>query len=186
MPTGVFERKDNPIKNLGKYVGIKGKAHPSFGKKRPDVAKRMKENCPMKKEHNKRRMRENNPMSKIRINKGTFKKNDIRLMGENNPAFNNWSSLLPYGKEFNKKLKQFIKDLFFSKCFECGYSEEQLEYKLAIHHIDFDKYNNKIKNLIPLCKSCHTKTLFNREQWIKYYQKKLAGQKCPVRKKGGK
>jgi len=37
------------------------------------------------------------------------------------------------------------------KCQECGASEA-----LVVHHIDKDKGNNGIDNLITLCRSCHT------------------------------
>ena len=67
-----------------------------------------------------------------------------------------------YGKEWNKKLKTFIKNNFNNSCFFC-YKTECI---LAVHHIDYNKQNCSIKNLIPLCRSCHAKTNFNREQWI--------------------
>jgi hypothetical protein len=46
-------------------------------------------------------------------------------------------------------------------------------YKLPVHHIDYDKKNNVPLNLISLCKSCHSKTGYNRDNWIVYYQQKF-------------
>jgi hypothetical protein len=43
--------------------------------------------------------------------------------------------------------------------------------KLQIHHIDYNKKNNNLNNLISLCLSCHTKTGFNRSYWEKYFKK---------------
>jgi len=37
-------------------------------------------------------------------------------------------------------------------CWHCGETD-----KLVVHHIDGDRNNNELGNLIPLCKSCHTK-----------------------------
>jgi len=36
---------------------------------------------------------------------------------------------------------------------------------LDVHHIDYNKNNNKFINLISLCKKCHLKTNRNRELW---------------------
>lgn len=40
------------------------------------------------------------------------------------------------------------------------------ERRFDIHHIDYDKKNNSIINLITLCKPCHVKTNFDRLKWI--------------------
>lgn len=97
---------------------------------------------------------------------------------ENNPNWKGGKSYEVYGFEFTKKLKEKIRNLFNRKCAECGYSEEQLGYKLSIHHIDYNKKNNKEDNLIPLCVSCHTQTNFNRDDWVKYFRKELYGCNC--------
>ena len=44
------------------------------------------------------------------------------------------------------------------------------EYGKEVHHIDYDKENNDESNLITLCKTCHTKTNFNREYWTNYFK----------------
>lgn len=41
----------------------------------------------------------------------------------------------------------------------------------CLHHIDYDKTNNRRKNLIFLCKSDHSKTNYNREYWKKLLRK---------------
>ena len=38
------------------------------------------------------------------------------------------------------------------KCEICGNGE-----KIEVHHIDGDRYNNVIENLIPVCHECHNK-----------------------------
>ena len=39
------------------------------------------------------------------------------------------------------------------KCKRCGWSEDGR--LLQVHHIDRDRENNKIENLVPLCPNCH-------------------------------
>lgn len=38
------------------------------------------------------------------------------------------------------------------KCYDCGLDDKRL---LVIHHIDGDRKNGKIENLIPVCHNCH-------------------------------
>lgn len=70
--------------------------------------------------------------------------------GKENPMWNGGVSFEPYAPEFNKKLRHKIIIRDDSKCALCG-----KENKLHVHHIDFDKKNCEIKNLITLCVSCH-------------------------------
>ncbi|MDE1970990.1 MAG: HNH endonuclease [Patescibacteria group bacterium] len=41
---------------------------------------------------------------------------------------------------------------FTKKCQDCGNEDERI---LVIHHIDGDRKNGKIENLIPVCHNCH-------------------------------
>ena len=88
--------------------------------------------------------------------------------GINSPNWNGGSSFEPYSPEFNKPLKQFIKnrDLNICETPNCMNTEN-----LHIHHIDYDKNNNNPENLITLCSSCHAKTngKKNRKYWTEYY-----------------
>lgn len=94
-------------------------------------------------------------------------------VGENHPNWQGGISFEPYGIEFNNKLKKQARTRDNYTCQECGFNEEQLGKKLDVHHIDFNKKNNQLLNLISLCKSCHTQTQFNRQNWINYFQNKL-------------
>ena len=101
--------------------------------------------------------------------------------GENAPMFGrigekhwNWQdgkSFEPYGSEFNDRLKEQIRERDNYTCQECRKTQEVLGCKLDVHHIDYDKTNNKPENLICLCKSCHMKTNFGREDWTEYFRK---------------
>lgn len=68
-----------------------------------------------------------------------------------------------YGLEFNKELKENLKNLYNHVCQLCNSTDVELD----IHHIDYNKNNNNMINLVPLCKKCHGKTNFNREKWKK-------------------
>lgn len=115
-------------------------------------------------------------------NKGLTADLDDRILsGENHPLFNNWSSLGEYGEEFNQELKYKILKRDNYQCCECGKSnyihKKYTGISLSIHHIDYDKKNNKEGNLISLCSSCHIKTNFNRNEWETYFKNKII-QKC--------
>lgn len=84
----------------------------------------------------------------------------------------NWQggkSFEPYGLEFNNDLKEVIRNRDRRKCFICEISELDTREKLHCHHIDYDKTNNNPSNLISLCRSCHLKTNYHRQNWARYF-----------------
>jgi hypothetical protein len=120
------------------------------------------------------------------------------LSGNKNPFFNKHHSietklkislanggngiyLLPnkYYPEFNQKLRKIIKNLYGNKCSgkNCLMTEENhikiYKRSLECHHIDYDKKNNNVFNLIPLCKPCNIKANKNKAFWIEYYLSKV-------------
>lgn len=42
--------------------------------------------------------------------------------------------------------------VFEKKCYDCGFAEPSV---LVIHHIDGNRHNGAIENLIPVCHNCH-------------------------------
>jgi len=70
-----------------------------------------------------------------------------------------------YGGEFNETLKEKIRNRDNRTCQICKKIEEENGRKLEVHHIDSDKKNNDINNLIALCLSCHSKTKGERDYW---------------------
>jgi len=105
--------------------------------------------------------------------KTEFKKGDPRITGKNNPNFNNYSSFEPYGKKFNNKLREQIRKRDNYTCQECGKHQKELKRKLSVHHIDYNKKNNSIFNLISLCLKCHIKSNKNRKHWTNYFKMKI-------------
>ncbi len=90
-------------------------------------------------------------------------KTNPRPRGENHHSWRGGKS--PYPTEFNIKLKQKIRErdnytCQISSCDKLGN---------PVHHIDYDKTNNESKNLITLCKSCHSQTNTKREYWFNYF-----------------
>lgn len=62
------------------------------------------------------------------------------IRGENHYLWKGGTSLRPYRDVVEKKV-----------CSRCGTAE-----KLAIHHVNFDYYDNRLENLRVFCLSCHS------------------------------
>lgn len=89
---------------------------------------------------------------------------------ENSPNWQGGKSFEPYGIEFNEDLKEVVRNRDRRKCFMCEVTELENEERLSVHHIDYDKRNNKLDNLISLCRHCHLRTNYNRKKWINYFK----------------
>lgn len=85
---------------------------------------------------------------------------------QNHPMWLGGKSFEPYPIGWTKTFKQQIRDRDNHECQICHKSEILLDEILSVHHIDYDKENLEPENLISLCRSCHTKTNFNRNFWI--------------------
>lgn len=90
-----------------------------------------------------------------------------------NPNWRGGISFEPYSPEFNDTLKDEIRKRDEYVCQECNQHQDKLNYRLPIHHIDYNKKNNSPNNLISLCIVCHVKTNYGREYWKEYYQSKI-------------
>lgn len=81
--------------------------------------------------------------------------------GSAHPLWKGGISVEPYGPEFNNDLRSQVRKRDRSVCQICRKpsKEEEWEIKqpLTIHHIDLDKKNHNLDNLITLCCSCHSK-----------------------------
>ncbi len=106
-------------------------------------------------------------------NKETKLKMSKSAIGENNSSWQGGISFEPYSPEFNKQLKELIRQRDGYKCQLCGMPECENISKLTIHHIDYIKKNCLPNNLIALCRSCNTKVNFNRDFWEKYFKEMI-------------
>lgn len=85
----------------------------------------------------------------------------------------NWQggkSFEPYSIDFNDRFKEMIRDRDNRCCVMCNIPHEKVDYRLTVHHIDYNKLNSFPQNCISLCRSCHTKTGINREHWKIFFQ----------------
>jgi len=95
--------------------------------------------------------------------------------GSETANWNGGSSLEPYGREFNKKLKKAIRERD-GCCMVCNLGFEDLKLlkrRVHVHHINYDKKCTLLQNLISLCQNCHSKTNHNRKHWTKFFQSLL-------------
>jgi hypothetical protein len=91
-----------------------------------------------------------------------------KLAGKNNPAYIHGQSKNLYSSEF-KNVRNEIRQRDNFKCQFCKILESKCDRELCVHHIDYNKENNKKKNLISLCIPCHINTNINRDYWYAYY-----------------
>jgi len=108
---------------------------------------------PISEEH-KEKVRQAN-IGRTPWNKGKGTKTNYYKQLRNDIKYKNW------------RKKVFERDNYI--CQECGISDK--ERILHIHHIDYNKNNNELINLITLCNVCHAKTNWNRSKWQDYYEK---------------
>jgi hypothetical protein len=86
-------------------------------------------------------------------------------IGDRNANWQGGISCEPYTIEFNKEFKDMIKERDNYCCVLC---EKHID-DLVVHHIDYDKTNTISENCVSLCRSCHSITCFNRDEWELYF-----------------
>jgi len=94
------------------------------------------------------------------------------MLGSNNHFWQGGIADYPYPDEWTEILRDSIRQRDNYICQECGIHQDELNKKLDVHHIDYDKNNLDPKNLISLCRGCHIKTNYNREYWIEHFNQK--------------
>ena len=88
---------------------------------------------------------------------------------QNHPQWKGGISFEPYCEKFDEPFKERVRAYWDYKCAECG---EQSNYKLHVHHVNFDKQtccNDSQPLFVPLCRSCHGKTNHDREYWESHF-----------------
>lgn len=82
-------------------------------------------------------------------------------------------SFEPYTLDFNNQFKELIRERDNYCCVVCNEQQENLKFKLSVHHIDYNKLNSFHQNCVSLCRICHTKTNMNRQHWKTFFQSLL-------------
>jgi hypothetical protein len=95
-----------------------------------------------------------------------------------NPNWRGGKSFEPYPLGWTKIFKEQIRQRDGYKCCFCGIPEVENGRRLDVHHKDYNKDNINPDNLISLCRSCHTKTNFNREHWLVAKTEAYLGESC--------
>lgn len=88
--------------------------------------------------------------------------------GDNHWNWQGGISFEPYSIDWTNTLKRAIKERDKYTCQVCGGQDD-----LVVHHIDYEKTNCSPENLITLCRGCHTKTNYNRENWLSFFKKTI-------------
>jgi len=89
------------------------------------------------------------------------------LLGHGNPNWKGGISCEPYCQDWTKEYKEDIKMRDGNKCLNpyCN----TFKNKLVIHHIDYNKKNCHLSNLITVCNSCNSKANTDREWHEAWY-----------------
>jgi len=136
----------------------RGKSNPFYGKTHsPEVREKIR----------KAKQGKNNPMYGKTHSSEAIEKMSKSQRGENN---HNWQGgASNYGQGFTNALKEKIRKRDGYTCQCCDVKQKNLSRRLDVHHIDYNKKNHNEVNLISLCRSCHSKTDFNRKEWQKCF-----------------
>jgi len=200
ITTDETKRKISKSLTGRKRPEITGMKHPFFGKKlskkhrnkisintkkamqRPEVIKKRKQ-YKQTKEHNKNislalkgrkgrkhtkeyKMNQSKKMIGHIVTKETRKKISLSHGGTGIPYENS-----EYGAEFDNNLKEQVRFRDKYKCQLCDCTQLENGRQLDVHHKDYDKFNNKLRNLVALCHKCHMQTNNNRDYWYAYFIK---------------
>jgi len=172
----------------------KGKKRPPFSEEwRKNLSEAHKKLIPWNKDLTKEtdeRVRKISDTKKGHIvSEETKRKQSIANSGKRNGMYgvhkfgkgsSNWidgRSFEPYTQKFNKFLKENIKKIYNFECQLCYVNEKEhikkYNKKISIHHIDYNKKNCSMKNLIVLCLKCNSKVNGNREYWKEFFIRKI-------------
>ena len=94
-----------------------------------------------------------------------------KVRGKNNPAWKGGVADWDYSHDWKSICKK-IKDRDEWTCQKCGKTKKRWGHSLHVHHIDEDKTNNNLNNLISLCAECHMDS-HGHEIAMDYYRYKL-------------
>jgi hypothetical protein len=98
----------------------------------------------------------------------------LSKMGNKNPAWIDGKSHEPYCDVFfDKEFRTMVLNRDKHVCQNCGVTRllslKVFDQNLAIHHINYDKKDCDLFNLITVCSSCNAKANVNRSYWQSHY-----------------
>lgn len=92
------------------------------------------------------------------------------VTGERNPRWMGGIANGQYAPGFCKSLKERIRARDGHTCQLCGKTEDELGYRLSIHHSDYDKSNHAESNLFATCKRCNSAVNTRRDFWTAFFR----------------
>lgn len=78
--------------------------------------------------------------------------------GKKHWAYKNGEHSGRYPTKFNNYLRELVRERDNYECQKCGVPQRECNKRLDVHHIDNNRNNLSLKNLVSLCHSCHTHT----------------------------
>lgn len=84
--------------------------------------------------------------------------------GEDHPHWKGGVGPLPYGPGFTRKFKSLIRERDGNTCQRCGKTQASGARPLDIHHIDHDRLNNDLANLVTVCHPCNMWLSWHRSE----------------------
>jgi len=149
-----------------------GKNHPRYGKKLSEEVK-LKIGKGNKGKIISEETREK--ISLARLGKHNSPSTEIKKgdCGKYSIAWQGGKSFEPYTLDFNNRFKESIRARENYCCAICNKPQEDLGYRLHVHHIDYNKLNSFKQNCISLCRQHHLETNANRKQWTPFFQSLL-------------
>jgi len=95
--------------------------------------------------------------------KNYWKSLKTKMKGEKNPSWKGGVKYEEYGYSWTTELKKETRKRDKWQCQICLCKNK----KLIVHHIDMNKKNCNLNNLITLCQSCHGKIHYNESEfWV--------------------
>jgi hypothetical protein len=91
------------------------------------------------------------------------------MHGSGNPSWEGGISKEPYSFNFNKKLKDAVKQRDNHQCQNPDCWKNEFKNALIVHHVEYDKKNCDPFSLITLCRSCNARANFNKAFWQNFY-----------------
>lgn len=154
-----YKTHDSPLK--GKSLSVEHKQNMSAGLKGRQVS-------------DETRQKIRNSLLGKHHSKEVKRKIANSLKGEKSPNWKGGISFEPYCILFNESFKERVREFWNRKCVVCGKDEIENGRRLDIHHVRYNKNtccDDTIPLFIPLCRSCHMKTNFDREYWQKEFKR---------------
>jgi hypothetical protein len=111
---------------------------------------------------------ENSPIFGTKQSPETLKKLSIKRKGlhagSKHPNWKGGIGNQGYPDIWTNELRMIIRNRDGFKCQVCG------DRAIVVHHIDYNKDNCKVGNLITLCTSCHPHTNYSRFFWESHFK----------------